>query len=81
MLQIRDKGRFITELTENMPPSPDHFGRCSEVNRKGPALLSSLAPVQSLDPRAAREKIAHKVCDVLDTRRYDAFGSAHIPKS
>ena len=35
-LQIPDRTEFIKSLTNDMPPAPDHFGRCSEINRKGP---------------------------------------------
>ncbi len=80
-LQIQDKETFINELTRNMPPSPDHFSRCSDINRRGPALVSSLPPVRGVNPRKGRELLSKESCEVLDTRRYDAFGSVHIPKS
>ncbi len=80
-LQIRDKMAFIHELTSNMPPSPDHFSRCSDINRRGPALLSSLPPVTGIRPRTVKDLLAKGAYEILDTRRYDAFGSVHIPKS
>lgn len=81
ILQIHDKEAFINELTKNMPPSPDHFSRCSDENRRGPALLSTLPPVRGISPRAGKDLMTQGACEVLDTRRYDAFGSLHIPKS
>jgi len=42
-LLIGDEDSFTQSLTTGMPPAPDHFSRCSEVNRLGPALLSTLA--------------------------------------
>ena len=41
-LKIKDKKTFITTLTTNMPPAPDHFSRCSAINGKGPALVAKL---------------------------------------
>ncbi|MGV8108169.1 MBL fold metallo-hydrolase [Methanospirillum sp.] len=81
VLQIKDRNRFILELTENMPPSPDHFRRCSNINRKGPTLLSTLHDIQPIPPRNVMDYLREGTCEILDTRRYDAFGSAHIPGS
>ncbi|WP_245619295.1 hypothetical protein [Methanogenium cariaci] len=44
-LLITDREEFIRSLTVDMPPAPDHFSRCSDINRRGgPALVRSLAP-------------------------------------
>lgn len=80
-LHIPDCESFVRELTENMPPSPDHFRRCSDINRKGPVLLSELPKIRELSPRKVREILNEDTCDILDIRRYDAFGSAHISNS
>lgn len=40
-LQIKDKDAFIKSLTENMPPAPDHFSRCSDINCKGPTQIDN----------------------------------------
>ncbi len=42
VLQIKKKDEFIKSLTTNMPAVPDHFSRCSEINRKGPSLTKEL---------------------------------------
>ncbi|HXK50520.1 MAG TPA: rhodanese-like domain-containing protein [Clostridiales bacterium] len=78
-LQIKDKNEFIRSLTTGMPPAPDHFSRCSDINRKGPALLRSLLAINSLDPSEFFEKSKSKNVLVLDTRTYNAFGGQHIP--
>lgn len=80
-LQIPDRESFIRELTENMPPSPDHFRRCSDINRKGPVLLSELPKPKPFSPRLIEEKLSEDICVIVDTRKYDAFGSVHIPNS
>ncbi len=78
-LQIRDKTQFIKSLTEDMPPAPDHFSRCSDINRKGPALESQLPVMQELGTEVFKKMIAKDNVAVVDTRSYLAFGSQHIP--
>ncbi|SDY72747.1 MBL fold metallo-hydrolase [Tindallia californiensis] len=80
-LQIQDKETFIKSLTENMPPAPDHFSRCSDVNRKGPEKVKDLPLLEKLSPTDFCQKTQEKEYIVLDTRNYLAFGSQHIPGS
>lgn len=78
-LQINNKEEFIRSLTENMPPAPDHFSRCSDINRKGPALVSDMPELEELNAHDFRERLKDKNIQVLDTRTYHAYGSQHIP--
>ena len=78
-LRIRDKEEFIRSLTTDMPPAPDHFSRCSEVNRKGPAKLASLVPLKPMEPPAFQNALQGANAKILDIRSYDAFGGNHIP--
>jgi len=78
-LRIEDKDRFIESLTTNMPAAPDHFSRCSEINRQGPALKESLSSLMPLDPLTFKNKIEKRSTVVLDIRSYEAFGGQHIP--
>lgn len=78
-LQIAEREEFITSLTTDMPPAPDHFSRCSDINRNGPAIVSQLPPMDKLDPGKFREMAEKKDAFVLDVRRYDAFGGQHVP--
>ncbi|NLV28411.1 MAG: MBL fold metallo-hydrolase [Methanomicrobiales archaeon] len=80
-LQTIDRNTFIHELTENMPPSPDHFSRCSDTNRIGPALLSTLPKIRPFNSRELEKILSDNCCEIVDIRRYDAFGSVHIPGS
>lgn len=80
-LQIKDKAEFIKSLTENMPPAPDHFSRCSDINRKGPARVDELPTMQELSPTAFEEKMSDPACLVLDARSYHAFASQHLAGS
>jgi len=78
-LQIEDRSDFIRSLTENMPPAPDHFSRCSDINRRGPALVDQLPALKKLPPHEFRAKADESKSMVLDVRRYDAFGGQHVP--
>jgi len=78
-LQIQDKAAFIKSLTENMPPAPDHFSRCSDINRKGPSLIDNLPVLEELDAELFKKRLADSDLLVLDARSYHAFGSQHIP--
>ena len=78
-LRIKDKDQFIESLTTNMPAAPDHFSRCSEINRKGPALIKSSYSLMPLDPLTFKSKIETRSTVVLDIRSYEAFGGQHIP--
>jgi len=78
-LQIRDKAAFIESLTGDMPPAPDHFRRCSDINRNGPKLISELPVIEELGAGQFAERIKDPGTAVLDTRGYHAFGSQHIP--
>ncbi len=78
-LQIKDKADFIRSLTQDMPPAPDHFSRCSDINRKGPGLLSELPVMKELNPGAFMKMMEDDNTAILDTRSYLAFGSQHIP--
>ena len=80
-LQLRDKAAFIKSLTENMPPAPDHFSRCTDINRKGAVLVSELPRMKELNSEAFHEMTEKENIAVVDTRSYLAFGSQHIPDS
>ncbi|MBN2070463.1 MAG: MBL fold metallo-hydrolase [Candidatus Krumholzibacteriota bacterium] len=80
-LQIVDKSDFVRSLTTDMPPAPDHFSRCSDINRQGPAMISELPVLRELDPAQFHKKMQDPGIIVLDARSYDSFGSQHIPGS
>ena len=81
VMQIEDKETFIRSLTENMPPAPDHFSRCSDINRNGPARVSVLPVMARLNTDDFKQKMENADIQIVDTRAYLAFGSQHIPGS
>jgi hydroxyacylglutathione hydrolase len=78
-LQIADKDAFIHSLTSNMPPAPDHFSRCSDINRQGPALIADLPVLEELRIPRFREMVKDPNVIVLDVRSYAAFAGVHVP--
>ena len=65
-----------------MPPVPDHFSRCSEINRIGPALVRTLPELRPMRPAEFRERAERTdAISVLSVRDYATFGGAHIPGS
>lgn len=77
-LQHKTVDAFRTSLLSGMPEAPDHFSRCSDINRKGPVKLNELGIPRSLSPSDANQ-LAKDGATVLDGRDYLAFGGAHIP--
>lgn len=78
-LQITDEAAFIESLTRDMPPAPDHFSRCSDINRRGPALVADLPAMEELGPGQFKERMNAANIVLLDARGYHAFAGQHIP--
>ncbi len=77
-LHIKDREEFIASLTTDMPPAPDHFGRCSAINGRGPALVSSLPTPRALPPHEFANSTSRHDTVIVDVRPYAAFGGQHI---
>lgn len=75
-LQLKDREMFIKSLLTNMPPSPDHFSRSSDINRKGPELGRKLPVPVPLEPGDFWQAAQREDTLVLDVRSYEAFGGA-----
>jgi len=80
-LKIESKEEFVKSLTTDMPGAPDHFSRCSDINRNGPALIRSLKSLEGLEPESFYKRAQLDNTVVLDTRSYDSFGGQHVPGS
>ncbi len=77
-LKIESEKEFIASLTNEMPPVPDHFGRCSEINRKGPQLVCKMSKVEPFLPLEFGKLAESEDYVVLDCRSYEAFEGQHI---
>ncbi len=80
-LQIEDKAEFIRSLTSDMPPAPDHFSRCSDINRQGPALIADLPALEELRTSQFNARLEDPNVIVLDVRGYAAFAGLHVPQA
>lgn len=80
-LRIANREEFIKALTTDMPAAPDHFARCSEINRTGPALMRTLQETAPIEPKSFSERIRKGDDVILDIRSYPAFSGLHIPGS
>ncbi len=69
---------FIRSFLEEMPEAPDHFSRCSEINRKGAPSISKLKSPIGYSPEAFLN-LSRQGFVVVDTRDQLAFGAAHVP--
>ena len=77
-LQHKTVDAFRASLLSGMPEAPDHFSRCSNINRKGPVKLSEVGMPKPLSPVEVNQ-LAKEGATILDGRDYLAFGGAHIP--
>ncbi len=77
-LQHQTVDAFRASLLSGMPEAPDHFSRCSDINRRGPLKLSELGIPKPLSPTELNQLIKGGAT-VLDGRGYFAFGGVHIP--
>jgi len=77
-LRIKDRVEFIKSLTTGMPAAPDHFARCSDINRRGPATSMQLPVMIPLSPGEVKDMMESDDTVVLDCRSFLAFGGAHI---
>lgn len=69
---------FIKSFLKEMPEAPDHFSRCSELNRRGAKPVSKLKRPVGYSPEAFLQ-LSQSGYLVVDTRDQLAFGSAHVP--
>ena len=77
-LQIATEEEFVETFLENMPEAPDHFSRCSEINRVGAPPVSSLSKPLPYSPEEFMA-LANKGYVIVDTRGQLPFAAAHIP--
>jgi glyoxylase-like metal-dependent hydrolase (beta-lactamase superfamily II)/rhodanese-related sulfurtransferase len=77
-LQHQTVDAFRASLLSGMPEAPDHFSRCSDINRRGPMRLNELGIPKPLSPTEVNQ-LTKEGATLLDGRDYLAFGGAHIP--
>jgi hydroxyacylglutathione hydrolase len=77
----RRKEEFVETILKTVPPFPDYYRRMKRVNSEGPKLLEVIPGGEALTPREFRELMTKLNPVIIDLRRPEAFGGAHIPGS
>lgn len=77
-LNIHPEEAFVRTFLKGMPEAPDHFARCSQINRIGAPPVSSLKKPVPYNPKEFLE-LAQSGHLVVDTRDQLPFAAAHIP--
>ena len=75
----REKQEFIETVLKSVPEFPDYYKRMKRINSEGPALLDGLPGAAAMTPLAVQEALPRLQAVVIDLRRPEAFGGAHIP--
>ena len=79
--KMTERKKFIHSLTNDMPAAPDHFARCSDINRDGPGKISQMSDLKILSPVEFRKLARNRNNIVVYGRDYDAFAGQHVPGS
>lgn len=75
----RDKKAFVDLILSTVPPFPEYYKRMKRVNSAGPKLLGGSPGGQAFSPREFHQVMEKEQAVVVDLRRPEAFGGAHIP--
>lgn len=78
VFKFDEENKFVQSFLHDMPEVPDHFLRCSEINRKGPALISSMPKIQAYGVKEFFH-LSQSGYSIVDTRDMLSFSSAHMP--
>jgi hydroxyacylglutathione hydrolase len=77
LLQLGEDA-FLREVLGSVPAMPSYYPRMKQLNADGPPVLAEVPGGRAISVQALQEMIAEDVM-VLDVRRPEAFGGAHIP--
>ena len=72
---------FVTEVLASVPPMPDYYLRMKKLNSAGATRLSELPGRHALTADDVKILCLSPDVVVLDLRRPEAFGGAHIPRA
>ena len=69
---------FVAEILRTLPPMPTYYPRMKELNARGAETPDALLGAVALSPSEVEAIAAEQDVVVLDLRRPEAFGGAHI---
>lgn len=70
---------FVSEILRSVPPMPSYYPRMKALNSTGASALPLLPGGHAIPCNALKELASEADVIVLDLRRPEAFGGAHIP--
>lgn len=70
---------FVREILESVPAMPSYYPRMKELNSKGESSVAMLPGGDALSAARVSALLADETVTVIDLRRPEAFGGAHIP--
>lgn len=73
-----DRQSFEQEVLDTVPPLPAYYPRMKKLNAQGAAILQELPGATAIYPHELEKIIAAESPILLDLRRPEAFGGAHI---
>ena len=73
------KEDFVKSILATVPPFPGYYLRMKRLNADGPPILKEIPGGTALPACEFRDKIREGGVTVLDLRRPESFGGAHIP--
>ena len=69
---------FVEEILRSVPPMPQYYPRMKELNARGADGFDAIPGAVALSPSEVEALTAEQDVVVLDLRRPEAFGGAHI---
>ena len=73
-----EEDAFVREIVASVPPMPSYYTRMKELNCKGASSVADLPGKVTLTPARVSALLADESVTVIDLRRPEAFGGAHI---
>ena len=72
---------FVREILASVPPMPSYYRRMKELNSRGASSVADLPGSMALTPARVAALLTDESVTVIDLRRPEAFGGAHIPRA
>ena len=79
-LQASTSEEFVRALTDSLPAAPEYFSHDADLNRRGAAPISKLAPLTALSAEEVSD-FQDAGAVIVDTRPATLFASAHVPSA
>jgi hydroxyacylglutathione hydrolase len=80
-LFMLDETKFVQHILHTVPPMPTYYPRMKTLNAEGASSFASVGAGRALSPVAVCTLLAESSATILDLRRPEAFGGAHIPRA